>query len=140
MFRKPTAAVFATVAGLSPAAAQDAHHGEVEFRKCEACHAVIADDGTVLMKGGKIGPNLYGIMGRQIGTYPGFEYSADMVAAGADGTVWDEAMMIDFLHDTRAWITKKTGNPEARIKMAFREGEGAPDVAAYLSSVSPKTQ
>ena len=37
-----------------------------------------------------------------------------------------------FLHDTRGWIRAKTGNPEARTTMAFREGEGAADVASYL--------
>jgi cytochrome c len=119
-----------------PGLAQDEHHGEIEFRKCEACHAIVADDGTVLMHGGKIGPNLYGIIGRQIGTVEGFAYSPDMIAAGADGAVWDEAGLAAFLHDTRAWIREKTGNPEARTTMAFREGEGAADVASYLAWVA----
>ena len=61
------------------------------FNKCKTCHAITAADGTVIQKGGKVGPNLYGVVGRQAGTYPDFKYGPSMVAAGEKGLVWDEA-------------------------------------------------
>jgi cytochrome c len=78
---------FSLIAGLAlaalaaPAFAGDAAKGESEFKKCKACHAIIADDGTEIMKGGKTGPNLYGVIGRQIGTAADFKYGESIVAA-----------------------------------------------------------
>ena len=40
------ALIAATALLASPAFAQDAAKGEAEFKKCKACHAIIADDGT----------------------------------------------------------------------------------------------
>ena len=50
----------------------DPKKGEQIFHRCEACH-----DGT---KGGpnKVGPNLWGVVGRPIASHPGYSYSAGM--------------------------------------------------------------
>ena len=76
-----------SITGLSlaaPALAGDVALGEKDFKKCKACHSIVADDGTAIVKGGKVGPNLYGVIGRQIGSLPDFKYGASIVAAGAD--------------------------------------------------------
>ncbi len=120
----------------SPAfAAGDPAAGEVDFRKCKSCHSIIAPDGTAIQKGGATGPNLYGVIGRQIGTFPGFDYSDFTKAAGADGTVWDAAKIVAYLPDPSAWLQQKTGNASAHSKMAFKLKDGAEDVAAYLASI-----
>jgi len=67
----------------APALAGDAAVGEADFKTCKACHSIIASDGTEVVKGGKIGPNLWGVMSRQIGSYPDFKYGKSIVAAGA---------------------------------------------------------
>ena len=46
-------------------ASGDATAGEKVFKKCKACHAIVADDGTAIVKGGRNAPNLYGIYDRQ---------------------------------------------------------------------------
>jgi cytochrome c len=127
-----------TVLALAaPVRAGDAKLGEATFQKCKACHSIIAGDGTVVQKGGKIGPNLYGVIGRQIGSFPGFTYDSDTVAVGADGTKWDEAMLAAYVADPTAWLKQKTGKPGAHSKMAFKLATGGEDVAAYLASVAP---
>ena len=56
-----------TVAALgAPAFAGDPAAGEDTFKKCKACHSIIATDGTEIQKGGRTGPNLYGIIGRGV--------------------------------------------------------------------------
>lgn len=127
----------ALAAFAAPALAGDAKAGEAIFNKCKACHSIIAPDGTAIVKGGKIGPNLYGVVGRQIGTLADFKYGDAIVAAGADGTKWDEAEIAAYVADPSVWLKQKTGNPGAASKMAFKLATGGADVAAYLASVAP---
>lgn len=65
-----------------------AQMGEAIFRRCVACHTVD--------KGGRngVGPNLHGVVGRAVGSHPGFAYSPAMRAKGG---VWDEAALDTYL-------------------------------------------
>ena len=119
---------------VSPAFAADPAKGEADFKKCKACHSVIATDGTEVVKGGKTGPNLFGVIGRQIGAAADFKYGDSIVAAGADGTVWDEAMMVAYLADPTAWLKEKTGDAAAKSKMTFKLPKGGEDIAAWLAT------
>ncbi len=121
----------------APAFAGDAAVGEAEFKKCKACHAIIDDAGTEIQKGGKTAPNLYGVIGRQIGALEGYAYGDDLVAAGKDGRVWDEASLAEYIADPTAWLRANTGNDKAKSKMSFKLKSKGADVAAYLASVKP---
>ena len=127
----------ATAAFALDPVAGDPVAGEADFKKCKACHAITAADGTAIQKGGKTGPNLFGVIGRQIGTLEGFKYSAGTIAAGADGTVWDEVMLAAYLVDPSKWLLEKTGDPAAKSKMTFKLKTGGEDIAAYLASLNP---
>ena len=73
----------------------DAVAGAGIAKRCEACH-----DWT---KGGpnKIGPNLFGIIGRPKASHPGFDYSAAMKAkTGA----WTYGELFDFLRQPGAVV------------------------------------
>ena len=125
-----------TVALLSaPAFAGDAALGEADFKKCKACHSIIGADGTEIVKGGKTGPNLFGVIGRQIGSYPDFKYGDSIVAAGADGSVWDEASVAVYLVDPPKFLQEKTGDAKAKSKMTFKLAKGGEDMAAYLATL-----
>lgn len=119
----------------SPALAGDAAIGEADFKKCKSCHAVTAADGTEIVKGGKTGPNLFGIVGRQIGSYPDFKYGESIVAVGADASVWDEAAIAAYLADPAKWVQDKTGDAAAKSKMTFKLPKGGEDMAAYLATL-----
>lgn len=127
--------ILAAIVLSSPAFAGDAAKGEADFKKCKACHAITAADGTEIVKGGKTGPNLFGVIGRQIGTYPDFKYGESTVAAGADGTVWDEVSVVAYLADPAAWLKEKTGDDAAKSKMTFKLPKGGEDMAAYLATL-----
>ena len=119
------------------AAAGDAALGEADFKKCKACHSIVAPDGTAIQKGGKVGPNLYGVVGRVIASVPEVKYGDSLLAVGADGTVWDEALLAAYVTDPGAWLKEKTGDAAAKSKMSFKLAEGGEDIAAYLASVAP---
>jgi cytochrome c len=104
----------------SQSRAQDAAAGEKVFAKCKACHTVEDDKN-------KVGPSLKGVIGRTAGAHPGFKYSTAMIEAGKGGLVWDDAKLLEYLHDPKAMI-KGT-------KMAFpglKKDDEIANVIAYL--------
>ncbi|MCT8160916.1 c-type cytochrome [Pseudoruegeria sp. SHC-113] len=118
----------------APAFAEgDVAAGEADFKKCKACH-MIADGDNVIFKGGKTGPNLFGIVGKQAGTVEGYRYGADLVAAGEAGLVWDEANLAEYLKDPKKFLQETLGDGGAKSKMAFKLSKGSEDVAAYLAT------
>ena len=130
-------ATAALLALSAPAfASGDAEKGEKEFKKCKASHMIVADDGTEIVKGGKTGPNLYGIIGRKAGSMD-FKYGDSIVAAGEAGLVWDETNIVAYMADPKAFLAETTGDAAAKSKMSFKLSKNGEDVAAYLASVSP---
>lgn len=118
----------------APAFAEgDAAAGEKAFNKCKSCHAVVSDAGETLVKGGKTGPNLWGIAGRTAGTVADFKYGDDLVAAGAAGLVWDEASFAGYVQDPRAFLQDTLGDTGAKSKMSFKLKSGGEDIFAYLA-------
>lgn len=130
-------AAFAAAAIAAPARAGDVAAGEKAFAKCKACHAITAADGTAIVKGGKVGPDLYGVIGRAVASVPEFKYGDGILAAGAAGLVWDEAMLAEYAKDPKAWLAVNSGDPKAKTKMTFKLAKGGEDVAAYLASLAP---
>ena len=129
-------ASLAIAALAAPAFAQDAAAGEKEFNKCKACHSIVADDGTAIVKGGKTGPNLYGVVGRPVASIADFKYGESILAVGAAGVIWDEALLTAYVTDPAAWLKEQTGDSAAKSKMSFKLAKGGADVAAYLASVA----
>ncbi|WP_425097740.1 c-type cytochrome [Tropicibacter sp. S64] len=118
----------------------DAEAGKKVFGKCKSCHMVQDADGTDIVKGGRTGPNLYGIIGRTAGTYEGFNYGADIVAAGAAGLVWDEESFEAYIQDPKGFLAEYLDKGNAKSNMSFRLKSGMEDVYAYLVSVGPAAQ
>lgn len=101
----------------------DLVRGQRVLRKCLACHSM---DNT-----GKhsVGPNLYSILGRKVGTIPGFRYSKAMQDSDL---VWDVATMDEFL------ISPSTLLPGNTMAFAgLRKTEDRNAVICALQSSSP---
>ncbi|WP_417258486.1 c-type cytochrome [Celeribacter sp.] len=120
----------------STAYAGDADKGASDFKKCKACHSITAADGTVIQKGGKTGPDLGGVIGRQVGSVEDFRYGDSIVAAGEAGAVWDEESLAAYIQDPKAWLIEATGDKGAKTKMTYKHKKGAEDMAAYFASLS----
>ena len=80
---------------LIPVAAS-AEDGERLFTACRACHSL---DGA---ERGMPGPNLAGLIGRQVGGDPSFDYSPALRKTRDDGLRWDAARLDAFLADPAA--------------------------------------
>jgi len=126
----------ASLAFSTAAQAGDPVNGKNLFRKCKACHSIVNGD-KVIYKGGKFGPDLYGVIGRKAGTFPGYRYSKSLAALGATGFVWTEAELATWVANPKAFLKDKLGKSNVRTKMTYKLRKGGDDVAAYLASVAP---
>ena len=76
-------------------ASTSAAEGAKVFKQCLACHS-IAEGGK-----NKIGPALWGVLGRQAGSLPDYKYSKAMAAHGKK---WSFEEMDGFLLKPKNWI------------------------------------
>lgn len=123
----------------TPSIAQDvgdAAAGMKEFNKCKACHMIQSPEGEVIVKGGKTGPNLYGVVGRPAGAQEDFEYSDALMELKTAGEVWTEEDLAAYMTDPNAFVQEKTGDEKAKTKMTFKMKKGQADVATFLASVT----
>ncbi|MDA8585345.1 c-type cytochrome [Rhodobacteraceae bacterium] len=121
-------------------ASGDAEAGEKAFNKCKSCHTLADGDGNVIVRGGKTGPNLWGLPGRTAGTEADFKrYKASVVEAGEAGLVWNEDDFVTYVQDPTGFLKTKLDDSKARSGMTFRlrDEEEAANVWAYIASVSP---
>jgi cytochrome c len=100
-----------------------AAQGKRVFIRCASCHAV---GGT---GGGRIGPNLAGVVGRKAGSLAGYKYSPAMAK---QDFVWTEAKL-------DAWLTAPAavvpGTSMAFAGLAKPADRAA--IIAYLSKPAP---
>lgn len=99
--------------------AADPGKGESVFRKCSACHKVDGNDA--------VGPHLNGVVGRDIASVAGFNYSGGL--SGKEGA-WDPEKMSAFLTNPKGWAPGTT--------MGFaglKKPEDRANVISYLQSL-----
>ena len=109
--------------------------GEKVFKKCTSCHAMATPEGEILRRGGRAGPNLYGVIGRPAASTE-FRYSKALKAAGASGLIWTPETLAGFVTDPSGYLKEQSGNQKARSKMSYRLKTGATEVAAYLKTMN----
>ncbi len=87
-------------------ASTNASEGAKVFKKCAACHSITKDGAN------KIGPALWGVLGRKAGSISDYKYSKAMIAHGKP---WTFEEMNGFLIKPKDWV-KGTKMSYAGIK------------------------
>ncbi len=105
-------------------AAGDAAKGKKVFNKCKACHAVKAGKN-------KVGPTMFGVVGRKAGTASGFKRYKGL--KGADWN-WDEALLDEYLTDPKKFAKARTGKRTTMTFKLKKAGDRA-NVIAYLATL-----
>ncbi len=98
--------------------------GAQTAKQCQICHNLQEGQGP------KVGPDLYGVVGRQVASVAGFNYSAPLKAKG--GTWTFEAL--------NKWLTKPSADvPGTAMTFAGIANEKQrADLIAYLNTLSAK--
>jgi cytochrome c len=109
------------LAGSTTALAADPAAGEKIFKaQCGICHAVAAGQN-------RIGPTLFGVVGRPAGSVPGFNYTADHKKLGV---AWDAASLDKYLANPRAMV------PDTSMVYAgLKDDAERADLVVYLETL-----
>ncbi len=118
------AAIVLAMAGTGQVHADegDAAAGKIVFNKCGICHSVKEGEN-------KIGPSLYGVVGRPSHSIASFNYSDAMKAYDV---TWDQPTLDHYLVDPRGVV------PGTRmIFVGLKKDEDRANVIAYLETLKP---
>lgn len=107
-------------------AAANVERGAAQAKKCAACHNFVEGAGA------KVGPDLYGIVGRPFASAEGFAYSAAMKAHGGE---WTFAELDAFIKNPKADI------PGTAMGFAgIAKDTDRADLLVYLNTLSHSPQ
>ena len=114
------AVVQLALVAIHPAAAADVEAGKTAFKKCALCH-------TTETGKNKVGPSLFGVVGRKSASVDGYNYSEAMKKF--DHT-WDPQTLDAYLADPRAVVpgTKM-------IYPGIKDKAERDDVIAYIETL-----
>ncbi len=117
------AALLATSAAFADGLNGNAANGKELFmaNSCPACHGVTKEDNS------KVGPSLFGVVGRKAGTAPSLLGASENLKKY--GVTWNAETLDEFLADPNA---KVPGTPMAGV---LADPQQRADVIAYLSTL-----
>ena len=120
-------AILAILAVLLPVAAPAADEElELAFNDhCRECHSFLKGDN-------RLGPTLYGVVGRKAGALPNYAYTDSLKSAGV---TWDEATLDKWIADPEAVIPDNGMSPPypGVADAAIRKR-----IIAFLKEITPK--
>jgi len=111
----------ALLAFAAEAHAADVNSGKQVFNRCAICHS------NTKGAPNRIGPNLFGVVGRKAGTYTGYSYSSAMKGFGKQ---WTPQLLDTYL--TKPGVTV----PGTKMSFAGIASKGQrTDLIAYLQTL-----
>lgn len=103
----------------------DAEKGAKVFKKCAACHT--AEEGQP----SRMGPNLFNVFGRTVGSLEGFRYSETYRAAAEAEDTWTPEKFAEFIANPRDMY------PRSSMALAIKGQQDIADLSAFLLQASP---
>ena len=123
--------LFIGMAGNIALADGNPSRGKKLFANCADCHAI--------KRGAphKVGPSLFGVVGRKLGAAPGFDYPPSHLVAGRNGYVWTEQSLVEYLKNPNRFIRLAGGVDESKSLMLhmilrLQDAQDRKDIVAFL--------
>jgi cytochrome c len=114
-------AILLLLTEINPAAADDVEAGKAAFKKCALCHTTEAG------KSNKLGPTLFGVVGRKSAALGDYTYSEAMKKF--DQT-WDTKTLDAYLADPRAFVSGTK-----MISPGIKDEKERQDIIGYLETL-----
>lgn len=116
--------------GSASAVAGDAAKGKRVFNKCKACHSTVQGVN-------RIGPSLFGLVGRQCGSVPKARHSSVYKSACAKAPfAWDEEKISAYITDPSKFLSGVAGEKKrSTMTLKLKKAKDRDDVIAYLKSI-----
>lgn len=107
----------------------DAAAGEKVFARCKSCHTAEKSSAH------RVGPNLFGVVGRICGSTDFQRYSSGMKACAEKGVAWDTAYLTKYIIDASKFLEEMTGKKGQGMTPQKLNDNQLADVIAYLNSL-----
>jgi cytochrome c len=119
--------IFAALATVLMSIGAHAEDLEISFNDhCRECHSFVKDDN-------RLGPSLYGVVGRKAGTEPGYAFTQSMKDSGI---TWDVATLDKWIAHPGSVVP---GNGMSPPYSGIDDPAIRKRVIEFLQSISPKT-
>jgi cytochrome c2 len=109
----------------------DPNNGKTQFgAHCATCHSEVAGEN-------RLGPYLFGVIGRRTGTATGYAYTSSFVQVGTKGLIWSPDNLLQFLQNPSQFLQTFLGQQtvDNRMTVKFPDRQLRLDVIAYLSTL-----
>ncbi len=103
--------------------------GKKVFARCKSCHT--AEKGAPH----RVGPNLFGVVGRTCGSTDFSRYSPGMQSCAEKGIVWDATHLEKYIVDASKFLEETTGKKGRGMTPQKLNAQQLADVIAYLESL-----
>ena len=103
--------------------------GKKVFARCRSCHT--AEKGAPH----RVGPNLFGVVGRTCGSSDFPRYSPGMQGCAEKGMVWDPAHLAKYIVDASKFLEEMTGKKGRGMTPQKLNAQQLADVIAYLETL-----
>lgn len=115
------------LAFCGPAHAANPSHGQEIFKTtCAACHVAVREASRADLAT-RIGPNLWGVIGRKAGIYKGYAYS---YAMRTSGIIWTDQQLGRYIAAPQKTV------PNVRMNfLGLKNPSDIQDVIAYLNTL-----
>lgn len=115
----------------------DAQAGKTVSNQCKSCHEFQADKPSR-----PTAPNIHDIYGEKAGQRKDFtKYSEGMQGAAANGLVWTDANIMEYLADPKVFLAKVNGK-DVKHAMFFnlKDEQKRKDMIAFLKAIKGKPE
>jgi cytochrome c len=99
---------------------------QIYARQCSLCH----DNSEHMIN--DIGPALFGVVGRRVGSVDGFNYSPALLAGKGSGDLWTASRLDAFL------TNPEHANPGTGMPVNYADPKNRAGIIAYLKTLKPK--
>jgi cytochrome c len=107
-------------AATVPLSEGDAKAGEKVAKKCHACHTFGKGEPN------RVGPNLWGVVGRDIASAPDFKYSSSLSEKGGS---WTPEKISTFISNPKGFASN------SKMTFQLKSAQDRADVIAYLETL-----